>query len=358
MTPSARVGPVNRIEPRAIAAALDAALDAAVHAAFTPGVGRPDPNTRAVVVMVDGQIVAERYRPGFDADTPQLGWSMAKTVTALLVHQRLAELGRDARTTAALDWTLPARRPAWLSAWADDERAGLTVADLLLMRDRLDHTEAYAPWSAVPKMLWVEPDVGRFAGSARRSDDIPPFRYASAVSNLIQALLRASFDDDASYWRFASDRLFEPLGASRARFETDATGTVIGSSFLWATPREWAALADLIRRDGRQTDGRQLIAPGWLARAGAPPPAAAAPGADSYGTHIWRIGVAGTLSCPSSESLPADALALLGHWGQLAAILPSRRAVVVRLGWAAPEGAFDRCAFIAAIDRALAASGE
>jgi len=68
--------------------------------------------------------------------------------------------------------------------------------------------------------------------------------------------------------------------------------------------------------------------------------------------------VAGTLSCPPGESLPADALALLGHWGQLAAILPSRRAVVVRLGWAAPEGAFDRCAFIAAIDRALAASGE
>ena len=371
--------------PAALSPAVQAALDDAVASGFAARAGGLEPNTRAIVILVDGRIVAERYRAGLGPDTPQAGWSMAKTVTAVLVHQRLADQGRDATTTRALDWARPARRPDWLTAWADDDRAGLTLAELLTMRDRLDHRETYRPWSDVPRMLWLEADVGRFAGTARRSSETPPFRYASAVSNVIQALLRASFDDDVEYWRFARQRLFAPLGAPGARFETDATGTAIGSSFLWATPREWAALAELLRSDGRLPDGRQLIAPGWLAQAlppasmPAPPPSmrptpasstsepstsepstsepsAAEPSAgDGYGPHIWRIGIPGTLPCPSGEVLPRDALAMLGHWGQIASILPSRRAVIVRLGWAAPEAAFDRCAFIAAIDRALAA---
>ena len=345
--------------PAALSPAVQAALDDAVASGFAARAGGLEPNTRAIVILVDGRIVAERYRAGLGPDTPQAGWSMAKTVTAVLVHQRLADQGRDATTTRALDWARPARRPDWLTAWADDDRAGLTLAELLTMRDRLDHRETYRPWSDVPRMLWLEADVGRFAGTARRSNETPPFRYASAVSNVIQALLRASFDDDVEYWRFAWQRLFAPLGAPGARFETDATGTAIGSSFLWATPREWAALAELLRSDGRLPDGRQLIAPGWLAQALPPTPAssAAEPSAgDGYGPHIWRIGIPGTLPCPSGEVLPRDALAMLGHWGQIASILPSRRAVIVRLGWAAPEAAFDRCAFIAAIDRALAAT--
>lgn len=354
-------------------ASVTAALAPIVTAAFTPG-SAGDPNTRAVVIVVDGQLAGEHYGDGFDRDTPQLGWSMAKSVTGLLVHQRLADAGREAATTRVLDWVPAARRPDWLEAWAGDDRAALTVGDLLAMRERLDHVEAYAPWGAVPAMLWRTADVGRFAGSVARRADGPEFRYASAISNLLQATLRASFADDMAYWHYAADRLFRPLGLAGARFETDSTGTATGSSLMWATARDWARLAELMRQDGWDdgnhgnhgyqgdggdrgdggSHGRQLIAPGWLARASQPRPSTQ-PEAQRYAGHIWRIGAAGTLPCAAGDHLPSDALAMLGHWGQVAAILPARRAVVVRLGWAAPAEAFDRCAFLAAIDRTLAA---
>ena len=350
----AREAPGTRLDsaPETIRAALAPVVSAAFEPGRAGGPASAAPNTRAVIVLVNGRLAAERYGPGFDAATPQLGWSMAKTVTALLVHQRLAEQGRAAATTTALAWTQAARRPPWLAAWAEDSRRDLTLGELLSMRDHLDHVEAYAPWSAVPAMLWNETDVGDFAGSVRRHSDAPEFRYASAVTNLLQALLRASFADDFAYWRYASEQLFQPLGLSRARFETDANGTLIGSSFLWASARDWARLAELMRQDGRLGE-RQLIAPGWLAQASRPLPSATAE-AQRYAAHIWRIGEPGTLTCAAADRLPPDALAMLGHWGQLAAILPSRRAVVVRLGWAAPAEAFDRCAFLAAVDRVLA----
>ena len=79
------------------------ALDAAIATAFT----EDDPdgrlrNTRAVVVVRDGRLIAERYADGFDADTPLLGWSMGKSVAnaiiGRLVHQGVfegADLGPD-----------------------------------------------------------------------------------------------------------------------------------------------------------------------------------------------------------------------------------------------------------------------
>lgn len=320
------------------------ALQAVLDEAFRNDGDAAGRNARAVVVMHDGRLVAERYGDGFTARTPQVGWSMSKTVLGLMVHARLAEQGIEP-TVRALDWVAPRNQPDWLAAWRDDRRAAITVSDLLFMRDGLDHREGYAPWDAVPRMLWSVPDVAAFAGSAPAEVTAGErFRYLSATSNLLSGLLRRHLDDDPSYWRYPRQVLFDPIGADSAVLEADPTGTFIASSYLWATPRDWARIGQALMDDGL-VDGRQVFAPGWLRFATNPPPSAD-PAAAGYGAHVWLPGRPQARSCPPESPLPEDALLMTGHFGQVVAMVPSQRAVIVRLGMTVDRRRFSRCDFI------------
>jgi len=293
------------------------------------------------------------------ARTPQLGWSMSKTVLGMLVYAKLHEQGK-AVTTRVLDWVEPSRRPAWLERWAGDGRAAMTVEDLLLMRDGLDHQEGYAPWSAVPRMLWGAEDVPAYAGSAA-AEAAPGtrFRYLSATSNILSALLRAQFEDDRSYWRYPYAALFEPIGARSAVMEADARGNFIASSYLWATPHDWARIGEVMRLDGMTGDGvaggRRVLPAGWLQFAGHPSPIDD-PLASGYGAHVWLAGSPRGSTCGPDHGLPADTLMMTGHWGQVVAAIPSRDAVIVRLGMTLDRTRFSRCAFIHSILAALPAT--
>ncbi len=76
----------------------------------------PDPTkprrTRAVVIVKDGQIIAERYADGFSKDTPMLGWSMTKSVTNALVGilVKQGKLSLDEIAPVA-EWSDPADSP-------------------------------------------------------------------------------------------------------------------------------------------------------------------------------------------------------------------------------------------------------
>ena len=366
--PAADVGPAADAAPAALpgpSAAFEltdwsgidrAALLSAVDGSFDALGDKNGSGTRAVVVLHRGRLVTERYAGGFDPHTPQLGWSMSKTVLGLLVYAKLHEQGQ-APTTRVLDWVQPPRRPAWLERWTGDERAAMTVEDLLLMRDGLDHQEGYAPWSAVPRMLWGAQDVPAYAGSAA-AETTPGtrFRYLSATSNILSALLRAQFEDDQSYWRYPYAALFEPIGARSAVMEADARGNFIASSYLWATPRDWARIGEIMRLDGRSGDGmaggRRILPAGWLQFAAHPPPIDD-PLASGYGAHVWLAGAPRGSTCGPDHGLPADTLMMAGHWGQLVAAIPSREAVIVRLGMTLDRTRFSRCAFIRSILAAL-----
>ncbi len=322
-------------------------LAAVVDEAFQESGDAAGRNTRAVVVLHRGRLLAERYGSGFDATTPQIGWSMSKTVLGLLVYRKLGEQGLAA-TVRAVDWVAPHRRPPWLREWLDDERRSITLADLLFMRDGLDHAEGYQPWSAVPRMLWGSSDVASYAGSAPLQDHPGRrFRYLSATANVLSGLLRLQFDSDGAYWRYPAETVFGPIGADSAVMEVDAGGTFIASSYTWATARDWARIGQLLLDDGLAGDARILPA-GWQAFAGTPPPSDD-PAAMGYGAHVWLPGRTSGSSCGPSHGLPADVFLMTGHWGQLAAVIPSRQAVIVRLGMTTDRSRFDRCAFLRSV---------
>jgi len=280
-----------------------------------PAADRAELGTRAVVVLKDGRLVAERYAPGFGPTTPQLGWSMTKSVTDLLVG-RLVQEGRISLDDDHL-------RPEW----DGDRRADITVRQLLQMTSGLAWDETYALNTPITRMLYLEHDMGGYAAAQELAHDPGTYRqYSSGSTTLLCSVLAARTGLGANLPR---DLLFGPLGLSSAVLEPDAAGTPVCSSYLWATPRDWAAVGQFALDDG-VWNGRRLVPAGWLA---ASTKAVAVGGGEStpYGSGWWpNQGLDGALVEPG---LPADAYFAEGHDGQWTIVVPSRRLVVVRLGF-------------------------
>ena len=331
--------------PRVDAAALRRALDAAF-------VGAGDParaNARAIAVVHAGRLLVDRGAAGFEPGMPLHGWSMTKTLVAMLADRMAADGRLDLAAPVVVAAAGP-REPAWLAAWRTDARARITVEDLLRMRDGLDHVEDYGAGGSVARMLYGQRDVAAFAAAAPVSASAGErWRYLSASTNLLSRVLRARFPDDVSYLAAPRSEILEPIGARTITVGTDLDGTFVGSSFGWASAADWARLGELTRLDGRWGT-RQVLAPGWLARASRP----ARPDGEGrgYGAQIWRIAdpVAGRCR---GRGLPDDTLAMQGYGGQIVAIVPSREAVVVRLGYSFDRRTFDECGFVADVLSAL-----
>lgn len=319
-------------------------LQQLVDAAF---VGAGDPlaaNTRGLAVVHRGRLLVLREAPGFAGGTPLHGWSMTKTVTGMLAHKRLIETRLPLDTPVA--HSFPAQRaPTWLANWRRDKRKSVTVADLLYMRDGLDTTENYQPWGAVPQMLWGASDVAAWAADHPLERPAGErWRYLSATANLLAAVTRGQFASDAEYWAYPAQALFDPIGARTAVLETDTAGNWVGSSYLWASVGDWARLGQLMLQDGRWA-GQRVLPAGWLKRAGT----ASTPQGDGrgYGAQTWLLGQPDAGTCRATPGVPADTLAMIGHWGQMVAVVPSRQAVVVRLGWTFKRHQFDNCRLLA-----------
>ena len=275
------------------------------------------PGMRAVVVVHKGQIVGETYGPGFGPDTPLLGWSMTKTATATLIGRRLHEGGLtlESPLAPALGWE------------SSDPRAAITASQLLAMSSGLKFDESYGSVSDVTRMLYLEPDMAAFA--AQQPLLQPPgtqFNYSSGSSLLLSRWWAQGANTDARRL------LFAPLGMRSATLETDARGTPVGSSYLYATAKDWARLALFLLNDGVWM-GQRLLPEGFVARMTAA--SAAKPG--SYGQgHLWLHGPQG--ATPEGQDpdvaagLPADTWWMRGHDGQYIAVIPSKQLIVVRLG--------------------------
>jgi CubicO group peptidase (beta-lactamase class C family) len=312
-----------------------AKLDAAVAAAFA----EPDPahprNTRALVVVHGGRIVAERYAPGFDETMPLIAWSMTKGAMNALIGLRVKD-GKLAITDKAL-------LPEWRGE--GDKRRDISLDDLLRMSSGLAFDESYDdPLGDVTEMLFVKSDMARFAASkpllhAPGSH----WDYSSGTSVLLAAVLRQTFANEDDYLSYPRQRLFGPLGMTSAVLETDASGTLVGSSLLYASARDFARLGLLFLNDGVWR-GERLLPEGWVAYTLTP---AKSKPDESYGAQIW-------LKLPESAGygeppMPDDAFYFLGHDEQIVAVVPSRDLVIVRLGLTQAGGDWDHARDLAPI---------
>ncbi|RNL64320.1 class C beta-lactamase-related serine hydrolase [Nocardioides marmoriginsengisoli] len=298
--------------PAAVSAALERAFGEDLSAS-----ARKDLGTRGVVVLKDGDLVAERYADGFAATTPQLGWSMTKSVTSLLVGRLVAQgdVGLD-------DDHL---RPEW-----KDRRAGITVRQLLQMTSGLHWDETYSLGTPITRMLYLEPDMGRYVASQELDHDPGTYlQYSSGSTTLLCSILAPKHGGAD----FPRRELFAPLGLASAVLEPDAVGTPVCSSYLWATPRDWASIGQFALQDG-VWNGARLLPTGWMAET---TKAVVVPKSEEegYASGWWANQQAdGSLVEPT---LPADTYFAEGHDGQWLVVVPSHRLVIARLGFTPTE---------------------
>jgi len=325
-------------------AAIDrAALDAAVRRAFDEQNKGGYPDTRAIVVVQHGVIVAERYAPGFDRHTRLLGWSATKSINAALVGILVDD--------GVLHLDAPAPVPEWQGV--GDPRAAITLRQLLNMASGLTFDETYDADSDALRMLFAADDMGAYAAS-RPLQHAPgtTWSYSSGTANILAGIVfRATGGTLDGVTRFARTRLFEPAGMRSALIEPDEAGVPVGSSYGYATARDWARFGQLFLDRGA-VDGKQVVSSGWVDFVRTPTPASARP---RYGGQFWlNRGDESGARKRMFVSLPDDTFMALGHNEQIVAIIPSLDAVVVRMGWT-PEGMdFDSNKYIGAIAAALA----
>jgi CubicO group peptidase (beta-lactamase class C family) len=317
-----------------------ARLSRALGDAFSePEPARPR-RTRAVVVVHGGRIVAERYAPGFGPETPLLGWSMTKSLTnalcGILVRQ------------GKLDLSAPAPVPEWDRP--GDARRSITVDLLLRQSSGLRWNEVYetSPFdSSVIAMLYGlgHRDMAAFAASQPLAH--PPgtfWSYSSGTTLILSRILRSLIGSDADYHAFPRRELFGRLGMRSALMEPDAAGTFVGSSYSYATARDWARFGLLYLRDG-VWEGARILPAGWVDYTRTPAPAAPH---GEYGAHFWLNAGALARGAPRPDPrAPADLFYASGHDGQVVAIVPSRDLVIVRAGLTPDDGRYDVNGFVA-----------
>jgi len=310
-------------------------LAQAIDSTFTaPDAGE----TRALLVWHDGRLVAERYGPGYDRNTRFISWSMAKSITGVLIGMLVSD-GR-------LRLDDPAPIPLWQRP--GDPRGEITLRQLLQMRSGLRHVEAGDPpyLSDEVRMLFLDgrDDMAHYAEAQPLQFDagrkwVYSTNTTVILSDLAARVLAPGGTPDMrrrAVLDYLHTRLFDPVGMRSATPEFDAAGTMVGGSTIHATARDWGLFGEFLRHRG-EAGGVQLVPRQWIDFMTAP-----SPRESQYGAQIWlnRKATSGTASLFPDRG-PADLFACEGHLGQYVLVSPSRRLVVVRLGMT-PEDQLDR----------------
>lgn len=307
-------------------------LNAAVDEAFTEPYPKKKQRTRAVVVLYDGGLVAEKYAPGYTIHSKMYGWSMAKSVTsaliATLVNQGRLNVGQLAPV------------PEW--GKQSDPRHFITLKNLLQQTSGLDFLENYTKASDVTNMLYKKDDMAAYtAGHTLSQEPGRVFNYSSGNSNILSRIIRQTVGEK-EYPAYPYNALFYKIGMYHTLMEPDASGTYVGSSYIMATARDYARFGLLYYNDG-VWNGERILPEGWVQQTITPP---ASNPLKNYGYQFWLNGF--DKDHPDQikyPDVPADMYYCDGFGYQYIYIIPSKKLVVVRLGLTL-DNSFDENAFL------------
>lgn len=276
--------------------------------------------TDAVIVVYKRQLLAEKYAEGFTSKTRMLGWSMTKSITNALVGILVKE-GK-----------LSINAPAPVKEWVNDKRSAITLNNLLHMNSGQKWTEDYFNLSDVTKMLYESDNMYDYATKAKyhyRPDSI--WFYSSGTANVVSGIIRNTFSDEASYLNFPYKALFGPVNMRSMIIEPDASGTFVGSSYSFATARDWARFGMLYLNDG-VWQGNRILPEGWVKYTITP----AKGSNEGYGAFFWLN------KNRSLPDVPDDTYFCDGFKGQRVFVIPSKNLVIVRLGFSSKKFDFNK----------------
>jgi CubicO group peptidase (beta-lactamase class C family) len=267
--------------------------------------------TRSVLVVYKDQIISEKYAEGFDQTSLMHGWSMTKSLTSAM-YGILQKKGR-----------IDINEKTGLEAWANDEREEITYNDLLHMNSGLEWEEEYFNISDATKMLYLESDMGQVQIENQlvaKPNEL--WYYSSGTTNILSGpLLRKEFDSHQEYLDSWYRELIDKIGMHSTVVEADLAGNYIGSSYAWASTRDWAKFGLLYLHEGNW-NGEQIIDSSWVHYSATPTNTSEG----RYGAQFW-LNAGGY-----HPDVPKDMYSCNGFKGQYVFIIPSKDLVVVRTG--------------------------
>lgn len=319
----------NKLDTTGLTSRQQQAINTAINAAFgtepnnpgqkSPGQKSPGRNTRdqlntrAIVVVHRGNLIAEQYARGFTPETRQLGWSLTKSVTNLMVGR----LTQQSKLSVSDQNLLP--------EWSGDARSEISIDNLLRMSSGLEWNENAELRTSITEMLYRSDDMAKTAGQSQLVRSPGGYQqYSSGTTNILCQVMRQKSGMGLD---MAVKLIYQPLHMNSALLEPDASGGLVCSSNMWATPRDWAKIGQLALQNGRW-EGQQLLPLNWMTystlHVNVETPH------NGYGAHWWtNTRHDGTLRYPE---LPTDTYWAAGHNGQRIMVVPSAELVVVRMG--------------------------
>ncbi|ALU75885.1 serine hydrolase [Tenacibaculum dicentrarchi] len=266
--------------------------------------------TRSILVIYKDQIIAEKYADGFNKNSKQLGWSMTKSIVSTIVGIMQCE-GKININAANL-----------FEEWKNDKRKNITLHNLLQMNSGLAWKEDYNSICDATKMLFLENDMTKTPlKKPLTSKPNENWNYSSGTTNLISGLIRSKFSTHQAYLDYWYSALIDKIGMNSMLIETDMSGNFVGSSYGWATTRDWAKLGLLYLHNG-QWNGKHLFDKDWVEYATTPTPTSD----KQYGAQIWLN------AGEKYADVPKNMYSFNGYKGQNVFILPTENLVIVRTG--------------------------
>ena len=309
-------------------------LNETVANAFDENGELTDKQTRALLVLYKDSLIVEKYAKGHDENTRIIGWSMTKSMMNTLVGF-LVKDGKLQLTDRNL-----------FENWESDQRTNIQLQQLMNMNSGLAWEEDYTKVSDATKMLYLSEDVVNYASQPELQDPAgTTWYYSSGTTNLISGIIRRQFANTEEYYNFLHHRLFNTIGMNSAVVETDEAGNFIGSSYCYATARDWAKFGTLYLHDG-VWNGERLLPEGWVEFTRTP----ARGSKGEYGAQWWL-----NTDQQYFPNSPADLFYASGFQGQKVVVIPSKQLVIVRLGF---NSEFDFDALFAGIADAVASPNQ
>ncbi|KIA99126.1 beta-lactamase [Flavobacterium sp. JRM] len=286
-----------------------AKLNKAVANAFDISGGKTK-RTRSVLVLYKDKLITEKYESGFTKNSKLLGWSMTKSITGTMFGVLQKQKKFDIY------------KPAPIAEWQNDGRKVITTNDLLHMNSGLEWVENYNTICDATIMLFESEDMAKV--QLEKPALFKPnthWNYSSGTSNLLSAILRKQFKTHQEYLDFWYSALIDKIGMNSAVIETDMVGNYVGSSYAWATTRDWSKLGLLYLHKGNW-NGEQILDESWVKYVSTPTNTSNG----DYGAQFW-LNAGGKY-----KDAPRDMFYCSGFQGQKVFIIPSLDLVIVRMG--------------------------
>ena len=271
-------------------------------------------NVAGLLIIKDGFVIYERYELGNSAESVWMSWSVAKSVTSLLVGAAIQD-GYIKNVDEKVSDYLPRLK----NSSYDD----VTIRNLMQMSSGVQWNEDYAdPESDINTIRWDTLSIYEQLRH-KRQVDVPGevFNYNTAETNLVGTLLRAAVGNNLS--TYLGTKIWQPFGMEfdAAWNLSEQNGGEFGGSSLNATLRDYGRIGLFALQDGRLRDGTRVLPEGWMAESVTP-----SQGLDRYG-YLWWLRDGGTYAASGifGQAIhidPVNNIVIAQHSAREAASLP------------------------------------